>query len=131
MLIQLADSQRSGPAIKFSDGWKVYAVNGVRIPHWVISDPSRITVARINSERNVELRRILIQRYGWSKYLYKSGAELIDDDVDQYGRPLRLYRLPIAGDEDLVMVEVTNSTPHWDRRELMSSTATRCGYHQP
>jgi hypothetical protein len=102
----------SGPAIEFSDGWKVYALNGVRIPQWVISDPSRLTVARINSERNVEMRRILMQKYGWSKYLYNSGAELIDDDVDQYGRPLRLYRLPVAGDEDLVMVEVTNSTPH-------------------
>jgi len=99
-----------GPAIVYPDGWGVYAWHGVRVPRYVIEDPRQISVRKINSEVNAEVRRVLIERYGFPRFLQDSGAQVLDEQVDSHGHPIRLYRQEIAGDEPLVMVEVTNTT---------------------
>ena len=43
-------------------------------------DPASITIEEINKEDNVEVRRIMIERYGVGKYLHEAGAKLIDFD---------------------------------------------------
>lgn len=63
----------------------------------------------IESERNAEIRRVKIERYGQSKYLLDSGARLLQ--TDDFGS---LYRKDIEDDEPLVMVKVVNSTPETD-----------------
>lgn len=100
----------SGAAVHY-DGFDVFAIHGVRVPEKVIIAPQSLTPAEIDSERNAEVRRVMIERYGQSHYLMESKAEEIHRD--DFGV---LYRKQIPGDEDLVMVKVVNSTPEPDGR---------------
>src|SRR5262249_35295456 len=89
-----------------SDIENLYFWHGVLVPAFVVLRPDWITVGHIETERNAEVRRIMIERFGQSKYLQESGASEIHKD--DYGT---LYRKEIPGDEPLVMVKVVNSTP--------------------
>ena len=73
-------------------------------------EPEKITIAEIDQEKNAELRRILIARYGEEKFLLDSHAQIIDDDP-KIGT---LYRRELEDDEPLVMVKVINSTEEPD-----------------
>lgn len=99
----------TGPAIAYPDGWKIYAINGVRVPEFVVETPRDITVNIIQRENNIEVRRIMIEQYGTSRYVIDAGAKPIH--ADNYGT---LYRIEQANDEPLVMVKVINSTPDPD-----------------
>lgn len=101
--------RENGPAMEFLDGWKVYAWHGRRVPSEIIEHPERITVRQIEKEPNVEVRRIMMQRYGERKFFVDSGA--LEIHKDSFGI---LYRKDMEGDEPLVMVKVMNSTPEWD-----------------
>ena len=99
----------SGPAIAYPDGWEIYAVNGVRVPEYVVKYPQEISVEKIHETNNVEVRRVMVERYGPGRYLQDAGATAVH--TDKYGT---LYRVEQIGDEPLVMVKVTNSTPEPD-----------------
>jgi hypothetical protein len=108
-----------GPAISWPDGWCFYALRGMEVPVWLIEQPERITVAAIEREQNAEWRRLLIERYGWARYLSDSGAEVIDTvpmDYPVHGlRGARLLRKQLPGErEPLVYLEMINSTPEPD-----------------
>ena len=99
----------SGPAVTFSDGWKIYAVHGVMVPEYVIERPQEITVSKIDAETNVEIRRVMIDQIGAENYLFASGSKIyIEDDFGT------LFRREVANDELIVIVEVKNSTPEQD-----------------
>jgi hypothetical protein len=87
----------------------IYCVRGVEVPKYVIENPEQITVEDIESERNIEIKRVKIDKYGQTRYLQDSKAEIIHED--DFGV---LYRKRIPGDEDLMMVKVVNSTPEPD-----------------
>ena len=93
------------PAISFADGFQSFALSGVVIPRAIARDPDSVNVNSIDNIRNVEVRRLLIERYGPDNYLMESGAELIHED--EFGE---LFRKDYDDDESLVMVRVTNST---------------------
>jgi hypothetical protein len=99
----------SGPAIAYRDGWKIYCVHGVRIDDWIIEHPERMTPAQIDSEKNVEVRRVMIDKFGKERYLREAGAVLIHED--DFGK---LWQKDQPGDEPLCMVEVINGTPEAD-----------------
>ncbi len=63
----------------------------------------------IETEQNVEIRRVMLGQYGQSRYLLDSGARPIH--ADKYGT---LYRKEMVNDEPIVMVKVINSTPEPD-----------------
>ena len=98
-----------GPALAFADGYSLYRWHGVTVPDDVIMHPETITVAHIDGETNAEVRRVLMERYGESRYLADSGVSPIH--TDGYGT---LFRKEIPNDEPLVMVRVINSTPEPD-----------------
>jgi hypothetical protein len=75
----------------------------------LIEHPESISEQRIQGERNVEIRRAMIARYGTSRYPFSPEVEILD--ADSFGT---LYRREIPGDEPLVMVRVKNSTPEPD-----------------
>ena len=81
----------------------------MRVPSYVITDPSENTVSKIDGEDNVEVRRVMIDRYGPGRYLQDSGAV----EVDRGDRGV-LYSKDISGDEPIVVVRVRNSTPEPD-----------------
>ena len=98
-----------GPALAFADGYALYRWHGVNVPEDVVTNPASITVARIDSENNAEVRRAMLERYGEARYLQDSGAKQVHRD--KWGA---LYRKEIPGDEPLVMVRVCNLTPEPD-----------------
>jgi len=99
----------TGQSIKYPSGWGLWHWHGVSVPQFIIEQPERITVRSIQKEVNVEVRRVMIERYGQARYLVDSGARLIHaDDMGE------LYSTDIPGDEPLVMVKVMNSTPEPD-----------------
>jgi len=104
----------SGPAIQYPDGWSVWYIHGVRVPQDIIENPESITPQRITDEENVEVRRVMLERYGAGRYLHNIGAKVLDADVDPLGNQRRLLRAEFDDDEPLVMTEVVNSTPESD-----------------
>jgi hypothetical protein len=99
----------TGAAIRYPDGFSVFAIHGVRVPEKVVVSPKSITIPEIESEGNAEVRRVMIQRYGMERYLMDSQAEEVHRD--DFGV---LYRKKIPGDESLMMVKVVNTTPEPD-----------------
>jgi hypothetical protein len=95
--------------VRYPDGFSVFAVHGVRVPENIILQPESITVQQIETERNAEMRRVMIERYGQARYLLDSGA--VEIHSDDFGT---LYRKEMPNDEALVMVKVVNSTPEPD-----------------
>jgi hypothetical protein len=96
----------SGAALSYPDGWSIWAWHGVRVSQKVIEHPEALSVTEIESEKNAEVRRVMIERFGQAKYLLSSGAKAVHQD--DFGT---LYRKQIEGDEPLVMVKVVNATP--------------------
>lgn len=96
------------------DGWTIYAVHGVRVPAWIIEEPQKISVEIIEKEENLEIRRVMIDIYGASKYLQDSGAKLIHECKGPNGDDYQLYRKEIENDEPIVMVKVINATAEPD-----------------
>jgi hypothetical protein len=98
-----------GAFCEWSDGCSMFSVNGVRLPSKYITKPETITVKEIETQSNLEIKRVLIDKYGKDRYIVDSKAELIHSD--DFGM---LYRKEIPGDEALVMVKVVNSTAEPD-----------------
>jgi hypothetical protein len=69
-----------GKAITFGDDWGVAIWHGVRIPFWVITNPERITKKTVTAETNQEVRRAMIERVGWAKYLEEFDYKEIQKD---------------------------------------------------
>lgn len=98
-----------GPAVAWSDGLKTYAWKGVVVSADLIEEKESLTSSRISKENNTEIRRVMMEIFGESRYLMESNAKAIS--WDQYGT---LYQLEIPGDEPLCMVRVRNSTSEPD-----------------
>lgn len=103
------------------DGLAIYAIHGVVIPtrQWqVVERPETITVAEIEAEPNIEVRRVMIDRYGPARYVVDSGATVVDElpaDHPCTGlRGARLLRKDLHRDVSMVCVDLPNSTPEPD-----------------
>lgn len=70
-----------GPAIRYRDGYEVYAMRGVNLEKYVVMNPEKITINDIQEETNLEVQRIKIEQYGAGKYLEDIGAEIIAMDT--------------------------------------------------
>jgi hypothetical protein len=99
----------TGPALRYPDGWSIFAWHGLRLDARLIEHPETITVAEIEKESNAEMRRAKVEIYGTGRYLLDSGAQ--EMHRDNFGI---LYRKNQANDEPLVMVRVCNATPEPD-----------------
>lgn len=98
-----------GPALAFSDGFALHAWRGLPVPGEFLDRLGALTPERIRAEENAELRRVMLEYYGYDRYLEESGAKPVHRDETGV-----LWRIPLPGDEDVVMVEVVNSTPEPD-----------------
>ena len=79
--------------------------NGVAISWQTAFEPSSLTCAQILAEPNAELRRVMIERFGYDRFMDEAGATQIDADTDA-GGARRLLRIEIPDDEPLVCVAV-------------------------
>lgn len=98
-----------GPALAFPDGFALHAWRGMPVPGEFLAELDALTPERIRDEENAELRRVMLEHYGYERYLLESDARPVHRDATGV-----LWRIPLPGDEDLVMVEVLNSTPEPD-----------------
>lgn len=96
------------PSIEYADGWGVYSVHGISVRPEIIKAPLDITPEEIIRQENVEVRRVMLERYGAEKFVATSGAEVISED--ECGT---LYRMPVKYDH-FNMVRVVNKTPEPD-----------------
>nr|WP_234364981.1 hypothetical protein [Streptomyces sp. RTd22] len=98
-----------GPALAFPDGFALYAWRGMPVPAEFLARLGELTPDRIRAEENAELRRVMLEHYGYDRYLDESGAQPVHRDETGV-----LWRIDLAADEPVVMVEVVNSTPEPD-----------------
>lgn len=96
-----------GPAVRWADGWALWVLHGTRVPPEVVEAPASLTVERIATEVDVEVRRVMIERFGADRFMGETDATLVDDDPE-WGR---LWRCELSGDEPTVMVECVDATP--------------------
>jgi hypothetical protein len=66
-----------GPAVRFRDGWEVYAWHGLRVEREIIAEP--VNPDTVMAQRNVELRRILLERYGLKRFIAERGRLVHED----------------------------------------------------
>jgi hypothetical protein len=108
----------TGQSIGYGSGWGLWHWHGVQVTQNVIEHPELITVRDIKDEGNAEVRRVMIDRYGIARYLKDAGAKVVQElpaDHPIKGlRSARLLWIGVPGDEDIVMVDLLNSTPEPD-----------------
>ncbi len=88
------------PLSRLALRWRGVAVNAQ-----IAFFPETLQVADILNEQNAELRRVMIERIGFERFLGDANATVLDRDKDA-GGPRELLRVKLEGDEDLVCVSV-------------------------
>jgi hypothetical protein len=71
----------NGPALAYNDGTEIYAYEGVIVNKDIIMTPNYITIDLIEKEESEEIKRVMIEIYGVSKYLTDIKAEVVDIDT--------------------------------------------------
>ena len=99
----------NGPALQFADGWSVWAWKGVEVPRWLIEKPERITLAAIDDEDNVQVRRCMIEIMTPARFVKLGGAMRVAEDETGI-----LWRKIWLTYDAWAAVEVINATPEPD-----------------
>jgi hypothetical protein len=78
---------------------------GVPVTAQIAFFPETLNGPAILAERNAELRRVMIERVGFDKFIREVKAEVLDTDRDRGGER-KLLRVPLKDDESIVIVSV-------------------------
>ena len=119
-----------GPAIRYRDGYSLWALGGLPLPGQVIEAPATLTFEQVRDEPNAEIRRHMLDRFAGLRGSAAQGAWLaagglkpiseidITDKMQPSGLSIwrlshgaapvtcRLYRADLVDDEPLVLVMV-------------------------
>ena len=98
-----------GPALRFPDGWSVWAWKGVVVPRWIIEQPEKVSLALIDAESNVQVRRCMIDIMTPQRYVALGAAARIAEDETGI-----LWRKTWPAYDAWAAVEVINATPEPD-----------------
>jgi hypothetical protein len=99
----------SGPALRFPDGWAVWAWKGVEVPRWLIEQPEKITLKSIDDEVDVQVRCCMIEIMTPQAYVAQGGAVRVAEDETGI-----LWRKTWLAFDAWAAVEVINATPEPD-----------------
>jgi hypothetical protein len=66
-----------GMAVKYRDGWGLFAIDGITVDEQIVLRPETQTIAQIDDEKNNDIKSIRINRFGWTRYLREAGAACI------------------------------------------------------
>src|SRR5215469_15473927 len=69
----------TGKCLEYRDGWGISAWHGVRVPKKVILAPEALTREDFLKERNLETRRIILERMG-TRFVPELGGLVIDSN---------------------------------------------------
>lgn len=78
---------------------------GVPIDEQIACHPETLRAQDVFKEQNTEIRRVMLERMGYERFLAEANAEVFDQDQD-VGGPRRLLRVGLGEDEPLVCLEV-------------------------
>jgi len=97
----------TGPAAAWPEGPGLWFLQGVEVSEQLVLAPETLTPDEILSESNVELRRIMIERFGMERLVREAEAEVVHTTDEG-----TLYRVPLThgiedDDEWLAALEVT------------------------
>jgi hypothetical protein len=104
----------TGPALAYDD-WSLWAWRGVQVPRFVVETPHEITTEKVLKESNQEVRRVMLERFGYDKLLTELGATTLD--TSKWGTLLSTDKLKTyleGEDEEARFVLVTD--PSTSRR---------------
>lgn len=107
-----ADRRHSdtGPYVEWADGSCIFSWHGIEVPGRLVVSPETITIEEILNERNAEVRAVMMERFGWERFLVESKA--VGENTDDFGT---LYSVEMPGlDEPMRFVKVVNATPEPD-----------------
>ncbi|MBW2003049.1 MAG: hypothetical protein JRI72_00330 [Deltaproteobacteria bacterium] len=116
----------NGVALQYPDGWSLYYYHGVKVPEWVIEKPHTITPNTIFTEKNAEIRRVMIEKFGREKFLSLPTCKKIH--TDEWGTLYRNEAIRDINSEPYCFVKVVNSTPEPDGtfRDYILRVSPRC-----
>lgn len=100
---------------------------GVPVTAQIAFFPETLNGSQILAERNAELRRVMIERVGFEKFLAEVKAEVLHTDRDRGGER-KLLRVSLADDEPIVIVSV--HCPSTARQYLVRVPPTMLTCHQ-
>jgi hypothetical protein len=100
--------------------------DGVVVPPMAVFHPEQLTAESILSEKNAEVRRVLMERMGYLRFAEEANAQLLDCDTDPGGER-RLIRIELQGDEPLVGLAC--SCPSTGRQYLIRVPPTTRSCH--
>jgi hypothetical protein len=99
------------PAVEWADGVEPgYYLHGVAVPEPLFRQPS---VEAIHREANSEVRRLVIERMGWPRYIAEAELSLVAEaeDPGNAGHRLQLYDLPKGRYEPARLLRMANGSP--------------------
>lgn len=99
----------AGPALRYGDGWSVYAWKGVEVPAHVIERPNEITHADIDRATDIHVRRCMIERMTPERFIASGAAFRISEDDTGV-----LWERRWPDGDAWAAVEVVNGTPEPD-----------------
>ena len=67
-----------GPALAYPDGFCIWSINGVRVDEQIVMRPETQCASHISGEQNAEVKRVRIERFGWTRYLREVKARVIE-----------------------------------------------------
>jgi hypothetical protein len=107
----------SGPSIEWA-GFALWHIHGVAVTEQIVMAPHTLTVKQIDVEKNAEVRRVMIERFGTARYIKDSGAKVVQElPANYFIKGLQTARLLVKTRKDdtpIVMVDILNSTPEPD-----------------
>ncbi len=98
-----------GPALQFADGWSGYFWKGIRVRQEYIEDPQGITLQTIEGQRDIFVRRCMIEILTPQRFISMGGARKVHQD--QTGT---LWRRRWFDGDNWSAVEVVNATAEAD-----------------
>ena len=69
----------NSPSIEYADGFKVYSLNGIQVPEWLVMTPAeKIDPKLALEEKNADVQREIIRKIGYERMLNACNAQTID-----------------------------------------------------
>jgi len=98
-----------GPAVAWAGGARYFFWRGGWVSEKVVVAPDQLTGAEILAERNLEVQRVMLERFGYDRLILETGAEPVH--ADEFGV---LYRIRLSRRQTITLVHVVNATPEPD-----------------
>ena len=68
----------SGPSVLFADGFALWSIEGHAVTEQIVMSPETLTIKQIHSESNADIQSIMVNRFGWGRYVEETDCKLLD-----------------------------------------------------